>query len=260
MEEASRRTRESERVERPDVARVLLAVADRQFGRSLARDFEQDPSVELIGVCQTARDALRSVRDLWPDVLLVDWDLPDSDAFFLLKQLKQQDIRTVLLIRGVGRPELTEAVSLGAAGALDRAVDPQIMVRCLHAVLDGEFWFQRDLTRALLASMPEQAEERGHPREAGSRLTPRERDVMRGVARGKTNREIAEELKVSEYTVKQHLKQVFGKLRVSSRVELVLRIARSDFHILSPRRSEVPHGRRGPERSSLAVGPTEALE
>jgi two-component system nitrate/nitrite response regulator NarL len=179
-------------------------------------------------MCQMARETLECVRELAPDVLLLDWELPDTDILFLLRQLRRrQETHTVLLVDGVRSEDLTDAASLGASAALDRNVDAGVVVRCVHSVVEGEYWFQRGLTRALLDAVPDAPKAgRAGMANAGGRLTPRETDVMQAVARGKTNREIAGELKLSEHTVKQHLKQVFGKLDVSSRVELVLRIAK----------------------------------
>lgn len=205
--------------------RVLLAPGESRSGRLLAHALENEASIDFMGVCETARDTLQSVRELSPDVLLLDWDLPGADIRFLLRQLrKRQDLRTVLLTGRVFAQDLVDAVALGAAGALAPDSRAEILVKCIHLVAAGEYWFQRRLTRVFIDSIPDTPETDDRDRVTDERLTPRETDVMQAVARGKTNREIAEELGMSEHTVKQHLKRVFGKLEVSSRVELVLRV------------------------------------
>ena len=213
----------------PDKTRVLLAIEDPDVSHPMARALGDEPSIEVVGVRKTAGDAVRVVRSLKPDVAVLSSELPDMDVLALLKQLsKRRATHTILLVSDVANEDLTQAVLLGAAGALDRGVSARVLVKCIQSVVDGEYWFPRELTRALVESMREgSGPKRARVVDLTERLTPRETDVMQAAARGKTNREIAEELRMSEHTVKQHLKQVFGKLHVSSRVELVLRVARS---------------------------------
>lgn len=212
-----------------EAIRVLLALGPTSHrAHNLGVWLDDQDGIEVTGTSRTARETMQSVREVGPHVLLLSWDLPDTDILFLLRQLrKRYDTRTVLLVDDVSDEQLTGAVSLGAAGALDQAVDPETLVRCIRAVVDGEYWFQRDLTRSLLDSISESGVEPAATESPDPRLTPRETDVMRALARGQTNREIASSLGMSEHTVKQHLKSVFGKLGVSSRVELVLRMTQS---------------------------------
>lgn len=212
-----------------EAIRVLLALGTaNQRAHSLGDWLEDQPGIEIAGTSRTGRETIQCVRELGPDVLLLNWDLPDSDILFLLRQLrKRHETRTVLLIGDVSFEDLIGAVSLGAAGALDQAVDPETLARCIRAVVEGEYWFQRGLTRSLLDSISRPVVEAAPAESPDPRLTPRETDVMRALARGQTNREIASSLGMSEHTVKQHLKSVFGKLGVSSRVELVLRVTQS---------------------------------
>lgn len=215
-----------------EAIRVLLALGPMSHrAHSMGVRLDDQHGIEVAGTARTARETLQSVRELSPDVLLLSWNLQDTDILFLLRQLrKRHETRTVLLIAGEASAEdLTGAVSLGAAGALNEDVDPDTLVRCIRAVVDGEYWFQRDLTRSLLDSISESESGAELPATElrDPRLTPRETDVIRALARGQTNREIASALGMSEHTVKQHLKSVFGKLGVSSRVELVLRMTQS---------------------------------
>jgi len=211
-----------------DTIRVLLAVGSSREAGWLPGAFEDKDSIEIVGVLENAREVLQGARERDPHVLVLSWDLPDIEPLFLLRQLRRlPQLRTVLLIGDVEPEVLTSAVSLGAAAALDSAVGPEVLSRCIRSVVDGEYWFGRDLTRTFVESIADGQSRPSPVADTYSRLTPRETDVMQAAARGKTNREIARELKLSEHTVKQHLKQVFGKLEVSSRVELVLRVARS---------------------------------
>lgn len=187
------------------------------------------PSVRVVGTCRSGQEGLSEVTALNPDIVLVSWHLPDMGCLAFLKQLqKKPHVRTVVLAEHARAQDLTDAVALGAAGALHLPLQPGILLKCLRGVVRGEYWFRRNLTRMLIDTLPKRAASPYAATQLDTLpLTSRETDVTRGVTRGKTNREIARELKISEHTVKQHLKQVFDKLRVSSRVELVLRIAGS---------------------------------
>jgi two-component system nitrate/nitrite response regulator NarL len=209
-----------------DGIRVLLAIGEAGLARSILRDLQGAGILDVVGSVDTAREALVAIREFGPDVLLLGQDLPDADAAVMLRQLrKRPDVRTVLVTSNASDDDLTEAASLGAVGVLEGRFSRELLLKCLRAIVEGEFWFSRGLTRALVDSIPDEPPAGGHL-PGSDLLTPRETDVMQAAARGKSNREIARELRVSEHTVKQHLKQVFGKLEVSSRVELVLRVAR----------------------------------
>lgn len=210
--------------------RIAIADHDGEFRAGLARLLGGQPGFEVVAECETGRDAVTSVRDLEPDILLLDMRLPDLAGLDVLRQIKGiKDVHTVTVVDKPDVYEMTQALLLGACGALERSAKAPALFKCLRSVLAGELWFRRDVTKALLKYVDRDDERRYAGTELTERLTQREGDILRAVGNGMPNKEIAAKLRISEYTVKHHLSRIFAKLSVSNRVELALLAAKYDL-------------------------------
>lgn len=210
--------------------RIAIADHDGEFLAGLARLLGGQPGFEVVAECETGRDAVTSVRDLEPDILLLDMRLPDLAGLDVLRQIKGiKDVHTVTVVDKPDVYEMTQALLLGACGALERTAKAPALFKCLRSVLAGELWFRRDVTKALLKYVDRDDERRYAGTELTERLTQREGDILRAVASGMPNKEIAAKLHISEYTVKHHMSRIFAKLSVSNRVELALLAAKYDL-------------------------------
>jgi DNA-binding NarL/FixJ family response regulator len=146
----------------------------------------------------------------------------------LLRRLPPaSDLKVILLTEEKDPDVLVRALILGARGVLSRGARPESVLRGARAVLAGELWFPRGVTRALRDQILARTEPRQLVAGLGHALTPREADVVGGVSRGRANREIAAELGISVQTVRHHLKAIFGKVHVSSRLELALLVTQN---------------------------------
>jgi DNA-binding NarL/FixJ family response regulator len=174
---------------------------------------------EVCARCGDGAAALEAVRAYRPDVLVLDIRMPRMDGLEVLRRLRAEgaDVRVVILTAAVDDDQVIEAVRLGVRGVVLKEEAPSALVRCLRTVHAGGRWIEQEsLARAMDTLLRREA----GSREAASRLTPREIEVVRMVARGLRNREIAEKHFVSEGTVKVHLHNIYEKLGVTSRLAL----------------------------------------
>jgi RNA polymerase sigma factor (sigma-70 family) len=177
----------------------------------LAGDFE------VLERCVSGEEALRAVEAHRPDILLLDIRLPDLDGLAVARELRRRRLptRVVLLTAALHEDEMLEAVRLGVVGVVLKEMAPRLLVECLRKVHAGERWIEKRSVREALETM---LRREAGGREAASQLTPREVELIRMVAEGLRNREIAERLCITEGTVKVHLHNVYRKLQVENRV------------------------------------------
>ena len=173
--------------------------------------------IEVVGEAADGGQAVALAAELDPDVILLDLKLPVMDGVAVLNGLRDAGLRAraLVLTSAADRGLETLAVQAGAAGFLYKDVDPDALVRALRSVHDGHTLLAPDVAGALLRS--------SSPAVRGiGALTGREREVLEQIAQGRSNREIARLLQVSEKTVKTHVSSVLAKLGVQDRTQAAL--------------------------------------
>ena len=183
--------------------------------------FSLEPDFRVLARCVNGEEGVEAVRRYQPDVLVLDIRMPGKDGLAVLRelQLDKQPTKVVLLAGALEQEEVLEALRLGVRGMVLKELAPQMVVQCVRKVHSGERWLEKQaFGRALETLLRREAGER----EAGSVLTPREIEMVGMVARGLRNREMSERMAISEGTVKIHLHNIYKKLKVESRVELIL--------------------------------------
>jgi DNA-binding NarL/FixJ family response regulator len=189
--------------------------------QGLQRLFEREPQFEVVRSCSGGQEALDAVRSDPPDVLVLDLKMQDLHGLDVLRTLKAEhrDCRTVILTAAMRDDEVAEALDLGVAGIVLKESPPAALVDCVRAVHQGKRSIDRDtLDRASPgAPRPPHASVTGN-----TVLTPREVEIVRLVAQGLRNKELAHRLSITEGTVKIHLHNIYDKLGVDGRLELVL--------------------------------------
>lgn len=197
--------------------RVLIADDHPVVLQGLAVLLEVQDDMALVGQAADGAGAVRLTRELDPDVLLLDLKLPGLDGIGVLAQLQALMARTRVLVltSGAGPTGPAAALQAGAAGFLYKDVDPDALVRAIRSVHDGHTVLAGEAAGLLTGRHG------GDVRGIGA-LTERERQVLALLADGRSNREIARSLRVSEKTVKSHVSAVLAKLGVADRTQAAL--------------------------------------
>ncbi|HEX6900578.1 MAG TPA: response regulator transcription factor [Thermoanaerobaculia bacterium] len=183
--------------------------------------FRLEQDFEVVARCRDGEEALRQVRFYRPDILVLDIRMPRRDGLQVLQAIRDEGLptRVVLLTAALDEDQLVEALHLEVGGVILKEMAPRLLVDAVRQVKEGGRWLDKgSYNRALERLLRREAESR----EAAESLTPRELEIVRMVARGLRNRAIAEQLFISEGTVKIHLHNIYQKLQVSGRLELAV--------------------------------------
>ena len=195
---------------------VLIVDDHPVVRRGLRVLLEVQDGIEVTGEAGDGPAALALAAERHPDVILLDLKLPGLDGLAVLDQLKNSTTAKVLILTSVTDPVAAgQAMRAGAAGVLYKDVDPDALVRAIRAVHDGHLLMAPGAAGTLL--QPAAGPDRGL-----AALTAREREVLAELAQGRSNREIARALHVSEKTVKAHVSSVLAKLGVADRTQAAL--------------------------------------
>jgi DNA-binding NarL/FixJ family response regulator len=203
--------------------RVLIASEHALFRGGLRLSLAQQEDIQVIGEAADGPQTLCLAEALQPHILLLDVQQPQAGGLAILSQLHARSPRThVLILAGVlDEAFIVEALQQGAMGYLPKTATQRDLVKAIHAIYAGELWVQRKVLTEVLEHMRQMIRELPGPSlEWQETLTDREREVVTWVMRGKTNKEIATQLAISEKTVKAHLRNIFPKLKVSRRAQL----------------------------------------
>jgi DNA-binding NarL/FixJ family response regulator len=203
------------------MVRIVTADDHPIFRDGLRRLLESQNGFQVVGEAGSASEAVRLVANLAPDVILLDLAMPDASGLDVLRALHASGatVRPVVLTATVDRPQILEALRLGARGIVLKESATALLYKCIHSVMAGEYWVGHD-RMSLLVDALRQA---GTPPVApADTLTRRELHIIAAIVEGATNKEISAKLGLSEQTVKNHMSHIFDKLGVSNRLELAL--------------------------------------
>jgi DNA-binding NarL/FixJ family response regulator len=198
-------------------ARVRVALADDHeiFRDGLRGLLESEPLIDVVGEAADGYAAARLVREVQPDVLLLDVAMPKMGGFEALSSIAEGPTRILLLTAGIDRADLLRAIRLGARGVVLKEAATRELIEAIFKVMDGKYIIDENV-----------ADELAHAvhgvRTPRFGLTPRELDIVKAIVAGASNKEIADSLRISPQTVKHHLTSIFEKTSATSRLELAL--------------------------------------
>ena len=200
----------------------LILVEDHAIVlKGLENLFSQDGRFTVVASCRDGDEALAAVRKGGADVLVLDLRMPGRSGLEVLRVLRSENVpvRTVLLTAAVSDAEALQAQDLGAAGLVLKESSPDELMECVVRVHHGEQWIDRQtMTRALSRARTQEAGQR----EVTRLLTPRELEIVKLITDGHRNKFIADRLSISEGTVKIHLNNIYEKIGVDGRLELMV--------------------------------------
>jgi NarL family two-component system response regulator LiaR len=210
--------------------RVLL-VDDHAIVRDGIRSLlKTQPDIEVVGEANNGQDAMSMAESLQPDVVLMDLVMPGMDGIEAIRRIVdgQPESRILVLTSFSAEDKVFPAIKAGAMGYLLKDCDSEELVRAIHQVFRGESSIHPKIARMLLQEMTApRGEGVGEPPTrpdlpAVDPLTDRELEVLKLVARGRSNREIADELVVAEGTIRTHVSNILSKLHLVSRTQATL--------------------------------------
>lgn len=197
----------------------VLIVDDHQLIREgLQKVLSLQEGIEVVGEAATGEEALRLARELQPDVVLLDINLPGLDGLKVCRLLREEELAKVIALTVYDDDDhVFAAVKAGAAGYLLKDVSPDELARAIRAVAAGEAVMHPRVTRKVMREFNRLSREL----EAftGASLTAREVEVLRLVAMGCSNKDIAARLYISQKTVKNHISNILRKLEVEDRTQ-----------------------------------------
>ena len=207
--------------------RILVVDDHTLFRRGLTALLSRDPQFQVVADAADAGEAQRRALELQPDLILLDNHLPGVNGVDALPALREAvpAVRVLMLTVSEDERDLVAALRAGASGYLLKNMEGDALAAAIRQAMRGEHVIAAEMTGKLVAAYRDAAA----PAAAGNAqatpasplaiLSPRELDILRGIARGESNKEIARTLGIAETTVKVHVQHVLRKLDVSSRVQ-----------------------------------------
>jgi len=214
--------------------RVLVVDDHDLFRRGLMEVLEEEDDLEVIGEARNGQEAIARVEELSPDVVFMDLNMPGQSGIEATAYLTQKwpDLKVLVLTVSEEAADLYHALSVGARGYVLKISSPQEIIDALRQVQQGWVVVSPAMAPRFLSDLGQPGDSGPAPQPADrpgaeeTHLTIREHEILRLVARGLSNAEIADQLMVSENTVKTHIKNILGKLHMKNRSEAASYAAR----------------------------------
>jgi DNA-binding NarL/FixJ family response regulator len=211
--------------QRPKQLRVLVVDDHAVFRRGIQTVLRQEEDIAVVGEASDGQEAVEKALDLKPDVTLMDVRMPRMGGIEATRRIRAAlpNTKVLMFSNYDAEEDLFESVKAGASGYLLKEVPIEEVAKAIRSVWGGQSRLSPSIAAKLLAefaAMSKRAEE--HRDLEAPRLTGREMDVLRLVAKGLRNRDIAQELFIAENTVKNHVRSILEKLNIHSRTEAVV--------------------------------------
>ncbi|MFC5406071.1 response regulator [Cohnella soli] len=197
----------------------VLIVDDHKHAREAMRYIvSKDTLFEVVGEGRSGADAVRLTEDWQPDLILMDINMKDMDGLAATKEIKDKYpyVKIVIVTVSDDALHLFDALKKGASGYLIKNLDTSSWLGYLRGIVLDDQPLSRDFAHLILKELTHQMNQSA----AQASITAREKEILRWVATGSSNREIADRLFISEHTVKNHLKNILYKLKMDNRVQL----------------------------------------
>jgi DNA-binding NarL/FixJ family response regulator len=201
--------------------RILIADDHHVVRRGLAFFLKTQKDIEIIGEAGNGREAIELSRTLKPDLILMDLVMPEMDGIQATKIIKTEmpEIKIMMLTSFSDQDHVIPALEAGASGYQLKDIEPDELINCIRKIMSGENQLHPKATSHLLANL---SNKESNEKNLLEQLTKRELDVLKEIARGKSNKEIASSLFITEKTVKTHVSNLLAKLELADRTQAAL--------------------------------------
>ncbi|MGH2509183.1 MAG: response regulator [Ktedonobacteraceae bacterium] len=201
---------------------ILLADDHTILRAGLKMMLNAQPDMEVVGEAQDGRQALHEALRLHPDIILMDITMPDMNGIEATKQVKKQlpEVKVLILTMHENEEYVFQALRAGASGYMLKEAADTDLINALHVIQSGNFYLSPTAQSVMVGDYLQRVRA-GEEKDSYSSLTERERGILKLVAEGFTNNQIAERLVISPKTVDTHRTHIMDKLNLHSRAELV---------------------------------------
>jgi two-component system response regulator NreC len=202
--------------------RILLADDHTILRAGLKMMLNAQPDMEVIGEAQDGRQAIEETQKLRPDIVLMDITMPDFNGIEATRQIKRlvSDVKILMLTMHEHDEYVFQALQAGASGYMLKEAADTELITALHVITSGQFYLSPTAQSVVVGDYLQKVRT-GEERDSYSSLTEREREILKLVAEGFTNNQIAERLVISPKTVDTHRTHIMDKLNMHSRAELI---------------------------------------
>ena len=218
---------------RPDnKIRIVIVEDHRLFREGLRLILNGEKRFEIVGEATNGLQAIDVISNLKPDVVLLDIKMPELSGIEVIPIIKNKSPETKILMLTASKDEanILQSLKAGAKGYLSKNASTSVLFKAIKVVHRGELWVERKLvTNLFQESIIGDSDREYRQKNRKKNLTPREQEVLCLLTTGCTNKEIANELFISEKTVKSHLNKIFKKLNVSRRLDAILSAIKLGF-------------------------------
>ncbi|MEH7451021.1 response regulator transcription factor [Gottfriedia acidiceleris] len=208
--------------------KILIADDHHVVRRGLIFFLNTQDDIEVIGEASNGEEALSLVKELRPDIVLMDLAMPVLDGIEATKRIKIEGlaVKVMILTSFYDQDHILPAIEAGAAGYYLKDSDPDELVSAIRKIHDGEKQFHSKVTTQLVSALTGKIETK-NDESFQDKLTKREMDVLKEITRGKSNKEIAASLFITEKTVKTHVSNILAKTQLQDRTQLALYAVRN---------------------------------
>jgi two-component system response regulator NreC len=202
--------------------RILLADDHTILRAGLKMMLNAQPDMDVVGEAQDGRQAIQEAQRLQPDIVLMDITMPDMNGIEATRQIKRNipNVRVLILTMHEHDEYVFQALRAGASGYMLKEAADTELITALHVVQSGQFYLSPAAQSVMVGDYLQRVRT-GEEKDSYSSLTEREREILKLVAEGYTNNQIAEQLVISPKTVDTHRTHIMDKLNLHSRAELV---------------------------------------
>ncbi len=202
--------------------RVILADSQAIFRVGISKILAAEPDIEVVTQAETLGHTLQALTRTHCDVLLFEAALSPTPAEAISEIIRRfPDLSVVMIVSGLTEPETVDYLRRGVRGVITRAIAPELLVRCVRKIHEGETWLDNRGINWVIKAFRTQAEQirSSDPRH---RLSEKELLIISGVTQGLRNKDIAAEIGTTEQVVKNYLRKIYDKLGINDRLELAL--------------------------------------